>query len=582
MARLELSAISVSPGVGVARAYIVANSHVGCGLERTIGVAEVDSAIAAYEKAKRRAIQSLTHIQAATAKELGIQDAAIYGAQIAVIQDPDANHEIRTGISENLLAPESAIQALLAKFEGLFEALEGGDLKSWAADLRDPWQTVLRELDEEGREALEQSDDPVILFADELAPSLATRIPRELIAGIVCGRGGRFSHGAVVARSFGIPTITGAEKITTKAVAGETCVVHGEEGRVLLGATKKEQTDAARLAKERAQVRLAFANLAHEPGRVGEDYPIKICVNIESPRDLAMFDLDTVEGVGLFRTEFAYMERATFPSAKEQEELYVGILDSFKGKPVVFRTLDIGNDKQLRYFTMPKEQNPAMGWRGLRMSLQWKDILLVQIQALVAARKKGDARLLLPMVTNVEEVREVKKLIAQVAGSADAIPLGVMVEVPAAAMGLRDLLAEVDFISVGTNDLAQYLFAVDRDNPWVADLYQPYHPAHLRVLRFLGNTCRRANVPLSVCGEMAGQRAGALFLIGAGFDQLSMAPPFVAEMKAMLREVNIVELRDLASQATACSTNMEALQLLENAGNRAWEAALARNPGLSD
>jgi len=247
---------------------------------------------------------------------------------------------------------------------------------------------------------------------------------------------------------------------------------------------------------------------------------------------------------------------------------------------VVFRTLDVGNDKKLRYFRMPEEANPALGWRGLRMSLEWKDPFLMQLQALWSCRDIGNPRILLPMVTNVEEVLQVKELLAAISGGADpGIPLGVMIEVPAAALALEDIVEEVDFVSVGTNDLTQYLFAVDRDNPWVSELYQPYHPASLRLLARIGAICEAAGKPASVCGEMAGQRAGALFLVGAGFRLLSMAPSFAPEIKALVREADLDELRAVATEAAACRTGSEALARLEAAAEGAWSRAASRLEG---
>jgi|TARA_B100001964_G_scaffold243630_1_gene322172 phosphoenolpyruvate-protein phosphotransferase len=521
--------------------------------------------------AHKRAIEDLQRIQSATTQELGIQDAAIYGAQIAVLQDPDAHRNLERLVHEEKLQPESAVQALLDKFEGLFKNLEGGDRKNWVADLRDPWLAVIRELGSAEEDRVFESDGSgIVLIAEELTPSLVTRHHRHPLAGIICSRGGRFSHGAVLARSFGIPTVTGIEGVHAKAESEETCLVYGDEGRAVLGATSKQEKRALGLAEERRQVQNALAALAIEPGRTEDGAPISIMVNIESPNDLRMFDPGISAGVGLFRTEFAYMERPAFPTVEEQAKIYESVLESFEEKPVVFRTLDIGGDKQLRYFGHPKENNPAMGWRGLRLSLEWQDLFLMQLSALVQARKHGDVRILLPMITTVEELRRSKELLSQVVGKAEPPPMGVMVEVPAAAMALRDIAQEADFVSVGTNDLAQYLFAVDRDNPWVADLYQPYHPAHLRVLRYIARTCNALHKPVSVCGEMAGQLPGALFLAGAGFGTLSIAPPFVAEVKAVLQRVSADSLRQLANRAAACHTSSDALSLLQVEADRLW------------
>jgi phosphoenolpyruvate-protein phosphotransferase len=539
--------------------------------ERKLVSETSEAALERLMAAHKRAIQDLQKIQAATTQELGIQDAAIYGAQIAVLQDPDAHRNLERLVNEEKLQPESAIQALLDQFEGLFKDLEGGDRKNWVADLRDPWLGVIRELGaaEEDR-VFEANGNGIVLIAEELTPSLVTRHHRHPLAGIICSRGGRFSHGAVLARSFGIPTVTGIEGVHTKAQPEEVCLVFGDEGRAVLGATPKQEKRATELAEERSKVHQALSGLAVEPGRTEDGTPVSLMVNIESPNDLKMLDPALSSGVGLFRTEFAYMERPAFPSVEEQAEIYESVLASFDGKPVVFRTLDIGGDKQLRYFGHPKESNPAMGWRGLRLSLEWQDLFLMQLSALVKARRKGDVRILLPMVTTVEELRRSKELLSQVVGKAEPPPIGVMVEVPAAAMALRDIAQEADFISVGTNDLAQYLFAVDRDNPWVADLYQPYHPAHLRVLRYIARTCNALGRPVSVCGEMAGQLPGALFLVGAGFGTLSIAPPFVAEVKAVLQRVSADSLRQLANRAAACHTSNDALALLQVEADRLW------------
>jgi phosphoenolpyruvate-protein kinase (PTS system EI component) len=224
---------------------------------------------------------------------------------------------------------------------------------------------------------------------------------------------------------------------------------------------------------------------------------------------------------------------------------------------------------------MPEERNPALGWRGLRLVLKWKDLLLAQIQGLLEARPHGDLRIMLPMLTVAEEVREVRELLAQVLPEGmEPPPLGAMLEVPAAAMALSDIVEEVDFISVGTNDLVQYLFAVDRDNPWVADLYQPFHPAHLRVLLHIARTCNKAKVPVSVCGEMAGQLEGALFMVGAGFDHMSVSPPFVPELKAVLAVLHKEDLTELAHKAAACKDAASAFALLSEVAGQAWSAVV--------
>lgn len=545
--------------------------------QRFIEARDAERSWKLLETARQAAIMRLAVIQETTAKELGLQDAAIYAAQAAVLQDPEALRDLKRRVFDELEAPESAVQALLDHLSRTFEQLEGGDVKNWAADLRDPWELVLRHLHDEDIElARHMGEGSLVIVAEELTPTLVVRYPRDKVAALVCARGGRYSHGAVVARSYGIPTVTGVSEIDSKALAGESMVVYGGEGRVLVGADEEQCQRALVRSAEVAHVSEALANLAEEPGRTKDGTPIALLANIESLHDLDLFDQSTVGGVGLFRTEFAYMERASFPSVEEQQAVYRRVLERFGKKPVVFRTLDIGADKQLRYFTTPDEVNPSLGWRGLRLSLDWQDLFLMQLQALYSCHEYGSVRIMLPMVTTLEEIRRARKLLNSIAGGSELkVEFGVMIEVPAAAMALGDIIEEVDFVSVGTNDLVQYLFAVDRDNPWVADLYQPYHPASLRVLQFIAKTCQKAGKPASVCGEMAGQPEGALFLAGCGYTSLSMAPLFVPEIKAILREVDMEALQAVVSRACRASIEAEAKAILHESSEDAWAKVLA-------
>ncbi len=577
--RQELVGVPISPGVGVGRLLLVADESPDQLPLRRVPEGEEEAAWRELERARRQAIRRLARVQERTARELGIQEAAIYAAQQAVLQDPQARAALERMVFEERLAPESAIATLIERFGRLFEGLEGGDLKNWAADLRDPWTVVLRELQSEREGSLLGPGDggPVVLAAEELTPSLVARLPRERIAGILCERGGRYSHGAVVARSHGIPTVSGLDQLRSRVREGESCIVYGDEGRALLGAGEEEREQALRRAAQSRSVAEALLEGARDPARLADGEPVWIQANIETPRDLDAFDLRTVDGIGLFRTEFAYMERPSFPSVEEQVGIYRSVLERLEGKPVTFRTLDVGGDKQLRYLTLPEERNPALGWRGLRVGLVWQDLLLIQLQALLASRAHGRVRILLPMVTLVEEVARVKTLLG---GLRDAgaergpAPLGAMVEVPALMMSMRHLLDEVDFFSVGTNDLTQYLFAVDRDNPWVSSLYQPYHPAHLRVLRNLARLGARARRPPTVCGELAGQHAGALFLVGVGFRSLSMAGNFVPEVKALLARADKEVLQATAARALRARSSQEARAVLGETAAELWRGVL--------
>lgn len=585
MARLELQGTSVSPGIGVGRTVLCMAGSDTVPV-RHIRATQVDAEIERFEMARLATVDQLASIQRTTAKELGQQDASIYSAMATVLQDPDARRQVHEAVQSEQLAAESAIESLLERFELLFRSMEGLHSRDWSADLRDPWRAVQRTLLEEDTVTGLARPGAIVLVAQELTPTLMTRFPRERLAGVLTERGGQFSHGAVIARSFGIPTVVGLRGITDLAREGEGVVVYASQATALLGAVRREFAQAKLRAGQQEELRDRLRKMAARPGRTADGHPVAICANIESPQDLDTIPIDSIEGVGLFRTEFVYMDRPSFPSESEQASVYIDVVRRMPGRPVVFRTIDIGGDKRLRYFKTPDEENPVLGWRGIRIVLEWPDLLLAQLGALLLARRHGDVRVLLPMVTTLDEVLDVRERFFQLKAdlgpeASEDLPVGAMIEVPAAAMALREIAEVVDFVSVGTNDLVQYLMAADRDNPWVSRLYQPYHPAHLRLLLHIGEICKDVGTPLSVCGEMAGEPAGALFLVGAGFESLSMAGSCVLEVKALLRVVRLQELQAMAREAADQATAAQAREVVDRLLSECWTRVEGLNDPLS-
>ena len=546
---------AIAAGFGIGKVFIALTSEKNVPL-RHIDAGESAAAWQLLDTARCATIKQLQVIRESTTEIVGASDAAIYLTQIAVLEDPDALSRIRSWVFDDLYAPESAVQAYIDFMRKQFAAMDQAGMRDMSADFTDPWVLVLREMSAEDIEHA-QGD------------------PHKKIAGIVATRGGRYSHAAILARSFGIPTVTNIAGFDDLARSGQNCFVNGDTGEVELNPSDQHLADVKELSLQRAQLKDRLAANATHPCQTADGMRVPILANIESPRDFKFFNTDTVAGVGLFRTEFMYMDAGGFPSVEHQENTYREVLKEFEGRRVVFRTLDVGNDKQLSYLNLHDEANPALGMRGLRLSLHWPDIFFIQLQALLNASEYGEVDIMLPMVTNVEEIREAKKMFNMIAGEkSHRVRFGVMIEVPAAAMALSDIVKEIDFVSVGTNDLAQYLFAVDRDNPWVANLYQPYHPANLRVLRSIAKICRKSNTPVSVCGEMAGQPEGAFFLVGCGYDSLSMSPSLVPEIKAYLSEVDSKPLFKLAMRATHEPTGEEAFQLLRNETRAVWQKML--------
>lgn len=501
------------------------------------------------------------------------QEAEIFSVHRMILADPSALGRIRRRISEERLNAEACVQHFIRVLEATLTGLEGNNVRSYGADISEPWRMVLRELMSSEREAFVSGGDRVVLAAIELTPHVVTYLDRNRVLAVICETGGRFSHGAVLARSIGFPCVVGVPNLISRLEQGMRVIVDGDAGTVQLD-PDQESIDHFLERHGRRIARLeALQAQAGLPSETLDGHPFEVKINIESVRDLEVegFDASHTDGVGLLRTEFLYMERAQFPSEEEQYRLYRRVVEGLAGRPVTMRTLDIGGDKQLPYFKTPQEVNPALGWRGIRVSLEWQDLLRVQLRAVLRASKHGPVRLLLPMVTSCDEVLRLHEIFDDVRAQlveqgyevAEEIPVGIMVEVPSALLILPRILEEVDFVSVGTNDLVQYLLACDRDNPWVASLYDPYHPAVLWALELVARSAKAAGKPCMVCGEMAGDYATALLLMGLGFTGVSVAGNFVSQVKYAIRGTAIGEAQDLAAEILALDSGQRVRERLE-------------------
>ncbi|HIA37967.1 MAG TPA: phosphoenolpyruvate--protein phosphotransferase, partial [Planctomycetes bacterium] len=409
---------AIAAGVGMGKVYIALTSEKNIPL-RHIDAGECEMVWDLLDVARCATIKQLESIRESTTEIVGASDAAIYSTQIAVLEDPEAFNRIRSWVFDEFYAPESAVQAYIDFMCEQFASMEQSGLRDMSADFTDPWVLVLREMSAEDLEhAQDESISSMILVADELTPTLVVRYPHKKIAGIVATRGGRYSHAAILARSFGIPTVANIDGFDDLARSGQHCIVNGDTGEVELNPSEKHLEAANELALQRVQLKDRLAKHATAACETADGMLVPILANIESPRDFKFFNTDTVAGVGLFRTEFMYMDTDGFPSVEQQESVYREVLKEFSGRRVVFRTLDVGNDKQLSYLKLHDEQNPALGMRGLRLSLHWPDIFIIQLQALLNASADGELDVMLPMVTSVEEVREAKKMFNMIAGDA--------------------------------------------------------------------------------------------------------------------------------------------------------------------
>lgn len=581
--------VPVAPGLALGPAHVVhARPHV----VPTWSVAEEDLAreVDRLREAVDQTAEELRGRQRTVAAQVGERDAGIFALHRTILTDPATLKGLEATIRDQRINAEAAIQALIDRVTKRLGATAAEGMRGWSADFSDPWRAVLDALMQHDRESIVQGDGQVILAAAELTPQVVTFLARERILAVVTESGGRFSHGAVLARSFGIPCVVGLSNLLSRLEQGMRVLVDGDAGTVQL---RPDQEDVdlflARLERRKTREKKLGLHASLEPVTT-DGQRFSVMVNVESLRDLDTFPPTHADGVGLLRTEFLYMERQQFPSEEEQYRLYRRVLEKLGDRPVTLRTLDIGNDKQLPYFKTPREANPALGWRGLRIALEWQDLLRVQLRAALRASAHGDLRILLPMVTSIEEVRDVHRIFDEVRRSLvdggyevpASVPVGIMIEVPSTVFVLPSLLAEVDFVSIGTNDLVQYLLAVDRDNPLVARLYDVHHPAVVSALAQVARAARAARKPASVCGEMAGDYATALLLLGLGYDAVSVVPMLLPEVKYAVRETSSVEAREIAAQALAQTTSEGVRSVLAGCRERLHLRQVAEGADLTN
>ena len=527
--------------------------------------------------------QSLIALQKELAGAIGKHDVRIYDAQLSILHDQTFLTDVANEIREHHVNLEVALQRVIARYEAVFAAMENAALRERAADLRDIGRQLVGALLATERSKYTANGADYLFVADEFLPSDAGILDRAHIRGIVTAHGGKYSHGAILARSLGIPSVVGIEQIMLASTTGTHAIVDGDQGLVILDPSKEQLGDYERRLLEQRGVERRLSEVRFQPSVTPDGTAVQLFANVEGVRDLDSLEVDTIAGIGLFRTEFAFMERHQFPTEDEQVSMYRRAMEGARGKPVTFRTLDVGGDKPLGYFRMPAERNPVLGWRGIRLCLDWPDILYTQMRAILRASALGHARILLPMVSGLSQVQKCREVLDQLVADLAAtgvahdpqVELGVMVEVPVLVPVLPDVLPLVNFVSVGTNDLVQYLLAIDRDNQRVAKMYDPFHPGVLRVLKQIADAANAASKSVSICGEIAGDHWFTPLLVGLGYRELSMAPVFLPRVKLMLRSFKQAECRDLASRALAMPSTQAVRQLVKGEIQGRWNRLLA-------
>jgi phosphoenolpyruvate-protein phosphotransferase (PTS system enzyme I) len=558
--------VAVSPGVvvGVAhRVDAVFGSHEPELLEDPGLVPEE---IARFDRAVAASAAELEAIVVKVAQQLGPAESDIFQSHLQIVRDRGLLTKVHDLIRTQKLTALSALQMVLQEYAAAFARSEHDYFRERMADIRDVLSRIGSHLSLAAPLGAEPATgEPIILVAHELLPSQAMSLGNLPIAGIVTETGGGTSHAAILARSRGIPAVSGVVGITALVHTGDPLVVDGRDGRVLVRPDVEAASTYRKMQREFFDLKDRLVRNRDQPALSADGSQIELLANINTLADARGAHGVGATGVGLFRTEYLFLTHQDVPDEEEQYQYYRQVIEAAPERTVTIRTLDLGGDKTVPYLGSRNEANPFMGWRSIRLSFEHPRLFERQIRAILRAGQHGEASMLFPMITTLEEVRHVNRLVRDCQSQLrrEGIPFGedvktgVMIEVPAAAVCIDAILRETDFISIGSNDLIQYLVAADRDNPKVAHLCEPLSPAIFRVLQMILDACRRTGTPATVCGEMAGQPRSVLVLFGMGLRRFSMSPAFVPTIKELLARVSTTQAERFAHHVLQLKTSEE-------------------------
>lgn len=567
-----LKGIAASDGVAIAKAYLLVQPDLSF---NKITVEDTQAEANRLDAALAKSTEELQAIREKAAQSLGESEAQVFDAHLMVLADPEMIGQIKQNIEDNKVNAESALKEVTDMYIGMFEAMDDNAyMQERAADIRDVAKRILSHLLGVTLPNPSMINEEVIVVAHDLTPSDTAQLDRNFVKAFVTDIGGRTSHSAIMARSLEIPAIVGTMEITAKVNAGDILAVNGIDGDVILHPTDAEKADFESKGKAYADLKLEWEKLKNAKTETADGKHFELAANIGTPKDLEGVNNNGGEAVGLYRTEFLYMDSPDFPTEDDQYEAYKAVLEGMNGKPVVVRTMDIGGDKELPYLQLPHEMNPFLGYRALRISLseQGSDMFRTQMRALLRASVHGNLRIMFPMVATLKEFRAAKKvfeeekqkLVSEGQKVSDVIQVGIMIEIPAAAVIADKFAKEVDFFSVGTNDLIQYTMAADRMNERVSYLYQPYNPSILRLIKNVIDAAHAEGKWAGMCGEMAGDQTAVPLLVGMGLDEFSMSATSILKTRSLMKTLDTKKMAELADRAlNECDTMEEVVALVE-------------------
>lgn len=566
-----LKGIAASDGVAVAKAYLLVQPDLS--FSKTT-VEDTSAEEARLDDALAKSTEELQQIREKAAQSLGEAEAQVFDAHLMVLSDPEMIGQIKQNIKDNSVNAESALKEVTDMYIGMFEAMEDNAyMQERAADIRDVAKRILAHLLGVTLPNPSMINEEVVVVAHDLTPSDTAQLDRNFVKAFVTDIGGRTSHSAIMARSLEIPAIVGTKEITAKVKEGVMLAVNGIEGDVVIEPTAEQKAEFEKIGADYAAQKAEWEKLKHAETVTADGKHFELAANIGTSKDLVGVHNNGGEAVGLYRTEFLYMDSPDFPTEEDQYVAYKAVLEGMEGKPVVVRTMDIGGDKELPYLQLPHEMNPFLGYRALRISLseQGDDMFRTQMRALLRASVHGNLRIMFPMVATLKEFRgakaifeeEKQKLVNEGIEVSDSIQVGIMIEIPAAAVIADKFAKEVDFFSVGTNDLIQYTMAADRMNERVSYLYQPYNPSILRLIKNVIDAAHAEGKWAGMCGEMAGDQMAVPLLVGMGLDEFSMSATSILKTRSLMKRLDTSKMAELADRAlNECDTMEEVVELV--------------------
>ncbi|MED4452526.1 phosphoenolpyruvate--protein phosphotransferase [Metabacillus fastidiosus] len=565
---MSLKGIAASAGIAIAKAYRLQEPPLNIEKKE---VSDKKTEIERFKAAIAKAKAELEKIKEHAHTALGADKAAIFSAHILVLSDPELLDNVKNKIENEGINAEAAMKETSEMFVTMFESMDNEYMKERAADIRDVTKRVLAHLLGISLPNPSLISEEVIIIAEDLTPSDTAQLNRQYVKGFTTNIGGRTSHSAIMARSLEIPAVVGTKQATEKIENDVIVIIDGLDGEVIINPSANVIADYEEKKRNYEKQKAEWAKLIAEPTVTIDGKHVELAANIGTPEDIESVLKNGAEGVGLYRTEFLYMGRDSLPTEEEQFTAYKTVLEKMEGKPVVIRTLDIGGDKKLPYLNLPEEMNPFLGFRAIRLCLEEQSIFRTQLRALLRASAYGNLKIMFPMIATLNEFKEAKAilleeketLISADVNVSDNIEIGIMVEIPATAVLADQFAKEVDFFSIGTNDLIQYTMAADRMNERVSYLYQPYNPAILRLVSLVIEAAHKEGKWAGMCGEMAGDETAIPILLGLGLDEFSMSATSVLRARSQMKQLSKAQAAQYKEKILSMGTTEEVVQFVK-------------------